>query len=226
MSVIYNGSRINEPVFSITSTDGVTLTASISGIKSLAELSNKILFYELPVNGGENSTLNINSLGAMPIVKSNGDTTIPAGWVSANQPFGLVFIPADDPVTTGKFVLFGLSSSGGDISTFELSGMQTIEQMPDGNSASKVLTLEQFNSLVESSNINLIKDSTVGGNGIWTYKVLSKMTDTAEASDGVTYEVVGMTYIDNYIDPAEIKTLYFSRNTSDDSLYKGNKLSS
>ena len=203
MSLIYNGSRISEPVFALSSTDGVTISVSITGVVNLDDLSNKFLLCSLPVAGGENASLNVNSLGGVPIVYSINDSGIKSDWINANIPFGLVYNK-----NSNKFVLVGAQSLGNCI----INNFSSVEQLADDSDVSTLIPLTKFNELLSSNNILLVDSSNN-----YSYSVLSKVIN----SDS-NFVVICLVYIDS---SSTIKSIYLSKGISDNNLYKGNKIS-
>ena len=96
MSILMGSKRICEDIYQIKSTDGVTMTVSIEGIDSVDYLKNKIIWLVSPVDGGVNSTININNLGAHGIVSDLSSDTIEAGWCKANVPFPVTYTTIPD----------------------------------------------------------------------------------------------------------------------------------
>lgn len=98
MSILMGNKRISEDIYNLVSENGVTMTVSIEGVTSLDELKGKLLWFVSNVDGGANSTININNLGARGIVSDLSSGTIVAGWCKANIPFPVTYttIPGMD----------------------------------------------------------------------------------------------------------------------------------
>ena len=91
MSILMGNKRISEDIYNLVSENGVTMTVSIEGVTSLDELKGKLLWFVSNVDGGANSTININNLGARGIVSDLSSGTIEAGWCKAGIPFPVTY---------------------------------------------------------------------------------------------------------------------------------------
>lgn len=95
-----------------------------------------------------------------------------------------------------------------------------IAQMGDGTDCSEYLDATTFSKIYNGcENIILYRSSGTGGNGYWKFKINSISTYTN--SSYANLEVINLSYINNYISPAEINTISFSLDTGNNTVYKG-----